>query len=179
MIKELVFAGFGGQGVLTAGLVISEMALKAGKKVSWLPAYGPTMRGGKANSVVKFGDEPLGSPNMEEIDVLVAMNKPSLEYMDQVKKDGVVFANSDMIGENEKLIEGIEVIWVPSVTLAQQAENLKGANLVMVGAMIRKCQFFEKDFSINVMKGYFKEQGKEQFNDANEAAFSAGYNMEI
>lgn len=179
MIKELVFAGFGGQGVLTAGLVVSEMALKAGKEVSWMPAYGPTMRGGKANSVVKFGDEPLGSPNMEEIDVLVAMNKPSLEYMDQVKKDGIVFANSNMIGEDDKPIEGIEVIRIPCVTLAKKADNLKGANLVMVGAMIKKCQFFEKDFCLKAMKDYFKEKGKEEFNAANEAAFLAGFNAEI
>lgn len=176
MIKEIVFAGFGGQGVLTAGLLFSEMALKAGNEVSWMPAYGPSMRGGKANSVVKFGDEPLGSPNMEEIDVLVAMNKPSLEYADLMKKGGVVLVNSNMIEDNIKIRNDVDVIRIPCVTMAQKANNLQGANLVMVGAIIKKCAFFEKDFAIETMKGYFKDKGKEKYNKANEDAFLEGYN---
>jgi 2-oxoglutarate ferredoxin oxidoreductase subunit gamma len=177
MIKEIVFAGFGGQGVLTAGLIFSEMALKAGNEVSWMPAYGPSMRGGKANSVVKFGDEPLGSPNMEEIDVLVAMNKPSLEYAEQMKKGGVLFVNSNMIEEDVKLRADLDVVRVPCTTLAQKAQNLQGANLVMVGAIIKKCGFFDKEFAIEAMKGYFKDKGKEKFNKSNEAAFLEGYNI--
>ena len=78
---EIVFAGFGGQGVLTAGLIVAEMALENGKNVTWMPAYGPTMRGGKAYSVVKYADGMIGGPDMEELDALVAMNEPSLAYM--------------------------------------------------------------------------------------------------
>ena len=76
---EIVFAGFGGQGVLTAGLIVAEMALENGKNVTWMPAYGPTMRGGKAYSVVKYADGMIGGPDMEELDALVAMNEPSLQ----------------------------------------------------------------------------------------------------
>jgi 2-oxoglutarate ferredoxin oxidoreductase subunit gamma len=175
MINELVFSGFGGQGVLTAGLIFSEMALKEGKEVSWMPAYGPTMRGGKANSVVKFGDEALGSPNMEEIDVLVAMNQPSMEYAEFMKQDGMVFLNSDMIPEDADIRNDVEVIRIPCVSLAQEVKNLKGANLVMVGAVIKKCAFFEKSFAIETLKDYFEEKGKGNYNEANEAAFLAGF----
>ena len=175
MITELVFAGFGGQGVLTAGLIFSEMALRAGMEVSWMPAYGPTMRGGKANSVVKFGDEALGSPNMEEIDALVAMNQPSLEYAEFMKTEGKVFVNSDMIPEDVKLRDDIEIVRIPCVSLAQQAKNLKGANLVMAGAVIKTCEFFEKEFAIKTMKEFFEDKGKEKFNTANETAFLAGF----
>ena len=129
MKKELVFAGFGGQGVLTAGLIFSEVALKAGKEVSWMPAYGPTMRGGKSNSTVKFSDEPLGSPNMEEIDTLVVMNQPSLEYAALMKTGGKIFVNSDMIPDDVDIRNDVEVVRIPCITLANQAKNLKGANL--------------------------------------------------
>ena len=151
------------------------MALKEGKEVSWMPAYGPTMRGGKANSVVKFGDEALGSPNMEEIDVLVAMNQPSMEYAEFMKTGGTIFLNSDMIPEDADIRNDVEVVRIPCVSLAQQAKNLKGANLVMVGAVLKKYGFFDKGFALATMKDYFKEKGKGDYNEANEAAFLAGY----
>ena len=96
-MKEIIFAGFGGQGVLTGGLIIAYMA--AGKELEavWMPAYGPTMRGGKANCTVKYGEEPgerIGSPVMEEADILIAMNEPSLDYLEFCKPDAKVFVNS-------------------------------------------------------------------------------------
>lgn len=179
MITEVVFAGFGGQGVLTAGLILSEMAIRSDLEVCWMPAYGPTMRGGKANSVVKFGDEPIGSPNLEESDVLVAMNQPSLDYGEFLKPGGMIFANSDMISQDAPLPDNAKAFWIPCTTLAREAKNLKGANLVMLGAVVKKCAFFEKDYAIDIMKGFFEEKGKGKFNAANEEAFLAGYNKDL
>ncbi len=177
MITELVFAGFGGQGVLTAGLIFSEMAVRSGMDVSWMPAYGPTMRGGKANSVVKFGNEPIGSPNLEETDVLVVMNQPSMDYAEFVKPGGIIFASIEMIAKDSPIPEGVQVIWIPCTSLAKEAKNLKGANLVMLGAMIKKCGFFEKEYALTTLKTFFEDKGKGKFNAANEKAFLAGYNF--
>ena len=159
MITELVFAGFGGQGVLTAGLIFSEMAVRSGMDVSWMPAYGPTMRGGKANSVVKFGDEPIGSPNLEETDVLVTMNQPSMDYAEFVKPGGIIFANMEMIAKDSPIPEGVQVIWIPCTSLAKEAKNLKGANLVMLGAMIKKCGIFRKRVCSYGHESVFRGQG--------------------
>ena len=175
MLKEVVFAGFGGQGVLTAGLIVAHMALKAGCEVSWMPAYGPSMRGGKAYSVVKFGDGPLGSPDMEDIDILAAMNQPSLEYVQLVKKDGIVFINSNRVADDVPPEDGHACVRVACASLAQSAGNQQGANLVMIGAIIKRCGIFEKEFALAAMKSYFKEKGKARYDAVNEAAFLAGY----
>ena len=91
---ELVFAGFGGQGVLTSGMIVAEMALEEGKTVTWMPTYGPAMRGGKAYSVVKYTDGVIGGPDIEESDVLVAMNGPSLEYAAYLKEGGTLISRA-------------------------------------------------------------------------------------
>ena len=100
---EVVFAGFGGQGVLTAGLILAEMALEDGKNVTWMPAYGPTMRGGKAYSVVKYADGMIGGPDMEGLDILVAMNEPSLEYAAYLKDGGVIIVNTNNVSEDARI----------------------------------------------------------------------------
>ena len=98
---ELVFAGFGGQGVLTSGMIMAEMALEEGKTVTWMPTYGPAMRGGKAYSVVKYVDGVIGGPDIEESDVLVAMNAPSLEYAAYLKEGGTLIINSDEVADDQ------------------------------------------------------------------------------
>ena len=100
MEQSIVFAGFGGQGVLTAGLIVANVAMQEGKEVLWMPAYGGQMRGGKSYSLVKMDDAPICHPDIEELDVLVAMNRPSLEGFSKfVKKGGLVLINSDTIGD--------------------------------------------------------------------------------
>ena len=87
-MKEIIFAGFGGQGVLTGGLILAYAASNMGLDAVWLPSYGPTMRGGKANCTVKYAERPgekVGSPSMEEADILIAMNEPSLDYLEFCK----------------------------------------------------------------------------------------------
>ena len=172
---EIVFAGFGGQGVLTSGLIVAEMALEEGKNVTWMPAYGPTMRGGKAYSVVKYMDGVIGGPDMEEIDVLVAMNQPSLEYAQYMKEGGLIIVNSDHVDENAEIPAGYEVVRVPCLELAQKVNNPKAANIVAIGAMIKKCGLFPTEQAKAVLKKIFTDKGKAKYTDANEAAFMEGY----
>jgi len=172
---EIVFAGFGGQGVLTAGLIVAEMALEEGKNVTWMPAYGPTMRGGKAYSVVKYADGVIGGPDMEEIDILVAMNEPSLEYAAYLKEGGLIIINTNNVSDSAKIDSKFETVRVPCLTLAQQAQNPKAANIVAIGAMIKKCGLFPEEKAKAVLKQIFVDKGKEKYTAMNEAAFMEGY----
>ena len=171
---EIVFAGFGGQGVLTSGLIVSEMALQEGMNVTWMPAYGPTMRGGKAYSVVKYSDGPLGGPDMEDMDILVAMNQPSLEYMKYMKEGGLVIMNSDNVADDVEIDEKYDSVRIPCMTLALKVNNPKAANIVAIGAMIKKCGLFEEEKAKEALKKIFEEKGKGKFTAANEAAFIEG-----
>ncbi len=177
-MKEIIFAGFGGQGVLTGGLIIAYMA--AGKELEavWMPAYGPTMRGGKANCTVKYGEEPgerIGSPVMEEADILIAMNEPSLDYLEFCKPDAKVFVNSNAVPADHVYPEGVEVTAIDVVELAAEANNVKGQNLVMMGAVIKKCGLFDLEYTEQRMCKFFEDKGKGKFNAGNLAALRKGF----
>ena len=159
---EIVFAGFGGQGVLTSGLIVSEMALQEGMNVTWMPAYGPTMRGGKAYSVVKYSDGPLGGPDMEDMDILVAMNQPSLEYMKYMKEGGLVIMNSDNVADDVEIDEKYDSVRIPCMTLALKVNNPKAANIVAIGAMIKKCGLFEEEKAKEALKKNLRRKRKRQ-----------------
>ena len=177
-MKEIVFAGFGGQGVLTGGLIIGYTAAQKGLNMIWLPSYGPTMRGGKANCTVKFGDTPdevIGSPAMEEADILIAMNEPSLDYLSACKPNAQVFVNANAVREDYPYPEGVEVTRIDVVDLANQVNNVKGQNLVMLGAVIKKTGIFEEEFAEQAMCKMFEEKGKGKFNAANIAALRKGF----
>lgn len=177
-MKEVIFAGFGGQGVLTGGLVLAYIASKQGRNISWMPAYGPTMRGGKANCVVKYSDTPeetIGSPIMEEADILIAMNQPSLDYMANSKEDAVVFVNTSFMDEDYQYKEGVNYIKIDCTKIASDIDNIKGQNLVMLGAVIKHCNLFDEEFSIDTMCKFFEDKGKGKYNEANVKALRAGF----
>ena len=177
-MKEIIFAGFGGQGVLTGGLVIAEMATKSGLSAVWMPAYGPTMRGGKANCVVKYGEMPeekIGSPVMEYADVLVAMNVPALDYLEFCKPDCTVFANAHNVPEDQQYPAGVKVVRLDCAELAEKAENPKGQSLVMVGAIIKHLGWFDGAFARDSLMDFYVNKGKEKFAQANVRAFDVGY----
>ena len=178
-MKEAIFAGFGGQGVLTAGLVLAYTAMEQGRNTSWLPSYGASMRGGKANSTVKFGEdteEVIGVPMMAEADVLVAMNRPSLDYMSFCKPGALVLVNQDALDEPYDFPEGLEIVLVPAAQLAYSVKNAKGASIVMIGALIKKTGFFTAEQAKQSMCNMFAEKGKSKLDALNLAAFDAGYN---
>lgn len=178
-MKEIIFAGFGGQGVLTAGLVAAYTAMEHDLNTSWLPSYGASMRGGKANSTVKFGDDPdeiIGVPMMAEADVLVAMNRPSLDYMAFCKPGALVLVNTDSVEHDYVYPEGFEIVKLPAAELAYSVNNPKGASIVMIGALMKKTGYFTAEDAKRSMANMFDEKGKSKMNAINAAAFDAGYN---
>lgn len=138
---NILLAGFGGQGVLFAGKLIAEAGLIEGREISWLPSYGPEMRGGTANCSVCLADEAIGSPLVTEPDVLIAMNQPSLEkFVDDVAPNGTVIVDSTMV-QRVHARDDITVFEVPATKLAEEA-GLKGlANVVLVGKLLKELGF--------------------------------------
>ena len=137
-MRELVFAGFGGQGVLTAGLIISQIALYKGVNATWMPAYGAAQRGGTANCTVHYGAEKITNPGQQKPDLVLAMNTPSFKkFVSMVRPGGTILVNADMMTEDTNVRDDINVVSVHCNQLADKAGNPKGANIVMIGAITR------------------------------------------
>ncbi len=138
MTSDIILAGFGGQGILFAGKLLAYSGLMDGKEVSWLPSYGPEMRGGTANCSVVISDDEISSPLVLEPDDLIVMNSPSFDrFINAVKPGGKAFIDSTMI---EKVSErtDIECFYIPATDLATQ-HNLKGmANIILIGKLIKE-----------------------------------------
>ena len=136
MEKQFLIAGFGGQGVLLIGQLIAKAAMRQGYEVSWMPSYGPEMRGGEANCAVVVSDEPIGSPLVSEPPVLLAMNKPSLmKFMPMMPAGGTLLYNASLI-EGVELRTDVTVIPVACNEVAEQLGNGRVSNMVMLGAYI-------------------------------------------
>ena len=136
MNKQILIAGFGGQGVLFAGKLLAYKGLIADKQVSWLPSYGPEMRGGTASCSVIISDEAVGSPIVSAPDVLVAMNLPSLDKFEPtVKKGGIIICDSTLI-ERKVNRDDVTVYYVNATKLADE-NGLKGlANMIIMGKLL-------------------------------------------
>ena len=136
MKREIIIAGFGGQGVMSVGKTLVEAGMEEGLEVSWVPSYGPEMRGGTANCSVILSPQTIGSPIVSNPTELIAMNEPSLEkFVDSVQPGGFIFLNGMDI-HPEKVPEGVKVINVPCGEIAARLGNPKVANMVMLGAYI-------------------------------------------
>lgn len=135
--KKIFIAGFGGQGVLLIGQMLSYAAMYEGKEVTWMPSYGPEMRGGTANCTVCISDEPIASPIITSCDVLIVMNGPSLEkFENMLVPGGELFINSSMIQQKATRTD-VNVHYVDCLQIAEDLGNAKAANMVMLGAIIR------------------------------------------
>ena len=136
---QILIAGFGGQGVLFAGKFLAYKGLTEEKQVSWLPSYGPEMRGGTANCSVIVSDMPVGSPIITNPDVLIAMNLPSLQkFVNDVVPGGKIFVDSTLIDAKVERAD-VEVFYVPATQLAKDAGFSTLANMVLVGKVLREC----------------------------------------
>ncbi len=174
--EEIIMAGFGGQGILFLGKVLAEFGLSAGKNVSWIPSYGPEMRGGTANCTVVISESPIASPIVLEPDTVIAMNRPSVaKFMPKIRKGGMLLYNSSLI-EGEKFRDDVKTYGIPASKIADELGNPKVANLVMVGAYIRHCTFFDYDKVANVLPKIIPAKKKEMA-EINKAAFDKGYNF--
>lgn len=142
MTYEILLAGFGGQGILFAGKLLAYCALFEGKEISWLPSYGPEMRGGKCNCSVTISDEPIGSPQVLEPDLLVVLNGPSFDaFVPAVKAGGKVFADSSMIDAKTDRND-IDCFYIPATQLSEDNGLAKGANIILLGKLLAETGIF-------------------------------------
>ncbi len=138
MQNEVMFAGFGGQGILLIGKILAHAAMEEGFEVAWVPSYGPEMRGGTAYCTVVISDRPIGSPIIKNPKHLVAMNLPSLEkFAAVVRPKGIILINSSLIPIDAGR-EDCDVLKVPAVDLAKQLGNAKAANIVALSAFVER-----------------------------------------
>lgn len=136
MMLDVIMAGFGGQGVMLMGQLLTYAGMVEGKQVSWMPSYGPEMRGGTANCTVVVSDEPVGSPVVSQPIAVIAMNLPSLDKFERmVKPGGVLLYNSSLI-DKAPARKDIRVIAIPANEIATELGNTRVANMVMLGALI-------------------------------------------
>ena len=146
MTRELLFAGFGGQGLLFSGKVLAYKGLIENKNVSWLPSYGPEMRGGTANCSVILSDDPVGAPIIANPDVLVAMNLPSLDkYESKVKPGGTIFVDSSLI-ERKVERDDVDVYYIPATKLAGENGAPTLANMILMGKLLQVFGEYDEEY---------------------------------
>ncbi|MBN2898521.1 MAG: 2-oxoacid:acceptor oxidoreductase family protein [Clostridia bacterium] len=177
-MKEIVFAGLGGQGILTSGLVISQIAVAKGMNATWIPQYGAAMRGGTANCTVKFGEGMVYNPAQEEPDILLAMNNPSFQkFVGIVAPGGTVIVDSALVNCDTAVRDDITVIGIPSTEMALEIGHAKGANIIMAGLIAKVSGDFTEEEGLKGMNEMFKKKGKGKFEEINSKAFKLGYNF--
>jgi 2-oxoglutarate ferredoxin oxidoreductase subunit gamma len=173
--REILFAGFGGQGILFCGKVAAYAGLVSGLEVSWLPSYGPEMRGGTANCHVILSDKPVGSPIVNNPTDRVVMNLPSFDKFEKtVAKGGNIIIDSSLIGKKSER-EDINVHYIPATQMANDMGLGKLANMIMLGKMISVTKIISFE---QVKKGIEKSvpPSKKDLIESNIRAFEAGYN---
>lgn len=177
MTSNILIAGFGGQGILFSGKFLAYEGLLEQKEVSWLPSYGPEMRGGTANCSIIISDTKVGSPIVNEPDVLIAMNAPSLlKYEPATVSGGKIFVDSSLI---DKKVEknDVEAYYIPATKLALD-NNLKGlANMIMIGLMIKKTGIMPLKNVERTLKKVIPAK-KADMLQLNMKAIELGYNYE-
>lgn len=175
---EIVFAGAGGQGVLTSGLVFSEIVVNKGWNATWIPSYGSAMRGGTANCTVKYCTDRIYNPSQEEPDVLLAMNIPSFQkFIGLVKSGGTVVVNSDMVTCDLNVRDDVKIVEVPCYTLANELNHPQGTNIIMAGVIAKVTGDLTEEEGLKGMNDMFRKKGKEKFEEMNTKAFKMGYNF--
>lgn len=135
MQEEIIISGFGGQGALFAGQLLAYAAMDQGLHVTWIPSYGPEMRGGKARCTVVVSDEPIGAPLVRRPSAAVVLNIPSMEAFEPaVKPGGVLVVNSSMVPDESER-DDIDVVYAPASDLATEIGNVRMANVICLGAL--------------------------------------------
>jgi 2-oxoglutarate ferredoxin oxidoreductase subunit gamma len=173
MITRTTFAGFGGQGVLLMGYVLSHGAMHKGLNVTYFPSYGAEMRGGTANCTVTLSDKKIASPVASNPDIVVAMNFPSLQKFEStVVEGGTIFLNASLFEEKASRAD-IKVVSVPTLELAREAGSERGGNMVMIGTVCAKSGMLSLDETIKGMQAALK--GKEKFFGLNQKAIERGF----
>ena len=160
MQNEIVIAGFGGQGVLFAGQVLAYAAMDGGKEVTWIPSYGPEMRGGTANCTVIIADEEIGSPLVRNPQALIAMNLPSLDkYEPLITQDGTLIVNQSLVNRPVQR-EDLQTIFIPANEMAESLGDKRLTNIVMVGALLAQLPVLSIESVEDALKDHLPERHK-------------------
>lgn len=160
MQQEVIVAGFGGQGVLFAGKLLAYTAMEVGKAVTWIPSYGPEMRGGTANCTVVISDEEIGSPFVKNPTAVIAMNKPSLDKFEKlVAPGGVLVVNNSMIDRPVERTD-ITVVSLPANEIAEELGSSKSVNMVVVGALLANLDLLPMEAVEKGLEGHTPERHK-------------------
>ncbi len=166
------FAGFGGQGILTLGLFLSQVGMRAGHQVSWFPAYGPEMRGGTANCSVNVSSERIGTPLVDHPNVLVVMNQPSLDAFEKEVVDGGTIIVDTTVVEGRPDGDRLNAVLIPASDIADEVGTPKVANVVVLGALVAATDAYDADYVMDTLKVAIK---KKSLIDMNMEAFKRGY----
>ncbi|CAA7602096.1 acceptor oxidoreductase, gamma subunit, pyruvate/2-ketoisovalerate [Acididesulfobacillus acetoxydans] len=158
MLQEIILAGFGGQGVMSMGQLLAYAGMEENKQVSWIPSYGPEMRGGTANCSVTLSDTPVSSPLIDEPDTLFVLNRPSLEKFEgNVKPGGLLLLNSSLVKVEPQRTD-LRVLKLPVDNLAQEKfGNSRVANMILVGAFVAITGAVSLDSVVGALKKVLPE----------------------
>jgi 2-oxoisovalerate ferredoxin oxidoreductase beta subunit len=168
------FAGFGGQGILTLGLFLSQIGMRGGHHVSWFPAYGPEMRGGTANCSVNLSTDRIGTPLVDHPNVLVVMNQPSLDAFEKDVIDGGTIIVDSTIVEGKPDADRLNAVMIPASDIADEVGTPKVANVVVLGALVAATDAFTPEFCEDTLRAVIK---KKSLIDMNMEAFRRGYDF--
>ncbi len=177
MIKDVIFAGFGGQGVMVAGQILSKAAMEKGYYTTWLPSYGPEQRGGTANCTVMISDKPIASPLTHEPTYCVIFNKPSFDKFEPMAREGGVFIYNTSMINDEPHRSDLSYLGIPATELAEEMGSVKATNMILLGALT----YYLRDvISLeDVIEAMKEKLGKKkpEFAELNEKALRRGYKL--
>ncbi len=172
-MTEMICAGFGGQGVLTAGMLLIHAGMKQGNNVIFYPSYGSEMRGGTANCAIKISEKKIASPVIRRADIVFTMNAPAIDKFESIlKPGGLLLVNSSLVDENRTYRDDIRVVKAPVTDIAAGLNNPRGANIAMIGVLAASTDLFDPEFLLAQINDYFEAKGKKV--PANEACFRKG-----
>ncbi len=173
MQEEVIISGFGGQGALFAGQLLAYAAMDQGLFVTWIPSYGPEMRGGKARCTVVVSDQEIGAPLVRRPSAAVVLNIPSMEAFEpSVKPGGVLVVNSSMVPDQSER-EDIEVIYAPASDMATEIGNVRMANVVCLGALLQATRVVSLDAVAQALEDHLPERHRDLL-DLNKEALREG-----
>ena len=175
MQQSVIIAGFGGQGVILAGKILAQAAMNHGLEVTWLPSYGPEMRGGTANCTVVMADETVGSPIVDDPSAVIAMNLPSLDKFEGiVAQGGRIILNASLIDRDVERSD-LKVTKLLLNDLSAKAGSSKAINMVALGAYVKATGVIPIDVVKETMREMLEKGGKGRFVEANAKALDLGY----
>ena len=173
MQTSIIISGFGGQGTLFAGMVVAYAGLSQGQHVTWMPSYGPEMRGGTANATVIVSDEDVGSPVVYRPDAVIALNHPSVDkYVPRIRSGGVLVYNSSIIVE-EVVRTDITVVPLPAGDIAADLGDIRTANMITLGALIEHLGILSIESLADALRHHLLADHPELL-DINEKALRRG-----